>query len=284
MIEKPMPMPMPKMIPVNLKRQADGFFGLLSPDRLLMLLELLVLTLLALQIARLGWTVATPVTPFGAWQPVATATNRPAIDPSALGGFDPFFRQRSDAASEVSSLGLTLLGTRVDTVSGRGSAIIAVPDGKQSSFLVGEEIVPGVKLKSVQFDGVTLDSGGKSESLFLDQSAGPAPVTPETAGLSTPAPPAPATAARARLAADIMITPRLKGSEITGYVLAPKGSGAAFAAAGLAPGDILVDVAGTAVANLDDPASITRQLDAGGVRITVERGGKPVELTIGASQ
>lgn len=275
------------MMSVNLKRQADGFLGLLSPDRFLMLLELLVLTLLALQIARLGWTVATPVTPFGAWQPAATATNRPAIDPAALGDFDPFFRQRSDAATEVSSLGLILLGTRVDTVSGRGSAIIAVPDGKQSSFLVGEEIVPGVKLKSVQFDGVTLDSGGRSESLFLDQSAGPAPVTPETAGLtaapSTAAPLA-ATTAAPRLAADIMITPRLKGSEITGYVLAPKGSGAAFAAAGLVPGDILVNVAGTAVANLDDPASITRQLDAGGVRITVERSGKPVELTIGASQ
>ena len=47
---------------VQWKRQARGFAGALSPDFLLLLLELLVLALLAFQFARLGWTGVTPVT------------------------------------------------------------------------------------------------------------------------------------------------------------------------------------------------------------------------------
>ena len=253
---------------VQWKRRAHGFAGALTPDFLLLVLELLVLTLLAFQIARLGWTVTTPVTPFGDWAPAGDS--RPQVDVAALGGFDPFFRARDDAAAAVSGLALTVLGTRVDMVSGRGSAIIAGADGVQASYLVGEEIVPGVTLKSVQFDGVTLDRGGTAEMLFLDQSTGSAvPVAVETEG------------PRPRLAADVMVTPRMQGSEITGYVLAPKGSGAAFAAAGLIAGDVLLRVDGTAVAEVGDPAALAKRLDGGGVSIEVERAGKPVTIRIG---
>ncbi len=242
--------------------------------------ELAALALLALAAARLVWAVVTPVTPLGDWQPPATAPA--AIDRSILGSFDPFFRQPvDDGRAQVSGLALTLVGTRVDTVSGRGSAIIAAGDGLQSSFLVGETVQPGVTLQAVGFDSVTLLRGGTTEKLFLDQSAGGAPVTPEnvgglldatgTAAGSGPAP---------RLAADVQVTPRLNGSAISGYVLNPKGSGAAFAAAGLAPGDVLVSVDGAPVASLGDPAALARQLDSGGVDIGVERSGRVVKLRI----
>ncbi len=279
---------------VQWKRRARGFAGALAPDFWLLVLELLVLTLLAFQIARLGWTVVTPVAPFGDWAPAGDS--RPKVDLAVLGGFDPFFRQRSDDAAAVSGLSLTLLGTRVDMVSGRGSAIIAGADGVQASYLVGEAIVPGVTLKSVQFDGVTLDRGGTAEMLFLDQSAGGGPVAavaPEALkprlAADVPAPrlaadmPAPRLAAdmpAPRLAADIVVTPRMKGSELTGYVLTPKGSGAAFAAAGLMAGDVLVRVDGQGVA-AGDPAALAQRLDAGGVNVEVERGGKPVTIRIG---
>lgn len=268
---------------VQLRRQADRIAGRIPQNAVVTGLELLVVTLLAAQVARLVWTVATPVDPLGNWRPVRSGTSRAPVDTALLGSFDPFFRARADStATQVSSLGLTLLGTRVDTISGRGSAIIAIPDGKQSSFLVGEEIVPGVRLSAVRFDEVTLESGGKAESLFLDQSAGSAPVTPATAGI---APPPPSTGTPPpRLAADILVMPRLKGGAISGYVLMPKGSGAAFAVAGLQAGDVLVTVDGAPVASVRDPASLTRRLDAGGVGVGVERGGRLINLRIGANQ
>ena len=60
----------------------------------------------------------------------------------------------------VTSLNLKLYGVREDRATGRGSAIIALPDGRQLSFAVGEEIMPGVALAAVGFDNVTIDRGG----------------------------------------------------------------------------------------------------------------------------
>ena len=250
------------------KRQADRLAGGIAPGPLLTTLEFALLGALGLALARLAWAIVTPVDPVGNWQPQRSLA---APDTSIIGSFDPFFRQASDAATEVSSLGLTLLGTRVDTVSGRGSAIIGGSDGVQSSYAVGDEISPGVRLVEVSFDAVTIDSGGRRESLFLDQSSGSAPVTPQSAGVVT----------QARLAADILVTPRLQGTAITGYVLTPKGSGTAFLAAGLQPGDVLISVDGAPVASITDPGALTRRLDAGGVGITVERAGSRVNLQIG---
>jgi general secretion pathway protein C len=85
----------------------------------------------------------------------------------------------------VTSLDLALYGIRQDEASGRGSAIIATPDGVQRSFAVGEEIVPGVTLTAVAFDSVTISRGGVTEQLFMDQSPAAqvvGPAAPPVAG------------------------------------------------------------------------------------------------------
>ena len=230
--------------------------------------ELCVVALLALGIVRLGFALAVRPGPVGDWQapspPVAT-------DPAQVARFDPFFRT-SDAgeAVRVSDLQLALMGTRLDQATGRGSAIIALDGTRQESFAVGDEVLPGVRLVAVAFDTVTIDNGGSREQLFLDQSA-PAPAA---------GPQAPATAAR--LGADLMAVPRLNGTRITGLQLSPKGSGTAFAAAGLKPGDVLVRVDGQEVAALGDPAALVRRLDAGGTMLEIERGGQVMRLQLGA--
>jgi general secretion pathway protein C len=91
---------------------------------------------------------------------------------------DPFFPAGPAAADTVSSLDLVLLGTRVDAASGRGSAILATPDGQQKSVGVGEEIMPGVRLAAVEFESVTLDRGGALEQLYIDQSGSAANAAP----------------------------------------------------------------------------------------------------------
>ena len=68
--------------------------------------------------------------------------------------------RRAGGPVVVTSLNLKLYGVREDRATGRGSAIIALPDGRQLSFAVGEEIMPGVTLTAVGFDNVTISRGG----------------------------------------------------------------------------------------------------------------------------
>lgn len=134
------------------------------------ILLIVLLAVVAVQSARLLWALVTPAGPIGKLS--ASAANKVLV----LGDFDPFFRLAAPAASSsVTSLPLKLFGTRRDSATGQGSAIIATPDGVQSSFAIGEMIMPGVTLAAVANDEVTIDRGGAKEKLFLDQSI-PAPV------------------------------------------------------------------------------------------------------------
>jgi general secretion pathway protein C len=149
---------------------------LFTPGSLFRFLEVVVLVFLAVQAARLVWVILTPLGPVGEPRKgVQTMQPSPA--------FDPFFRLNTvSGPATVTSLPLKLFGVRVDEAMGGGSAIIEA-NGVQASFGVGEEVLPGVKLKQVMFDSVMIDRNGASEQLFLDQSvsapvAQPAPVPP----------------------------------------------------------------------------------------------------------
>ncbi|HEX8193845.1 MAG TPA: type II secretion system protein N [Allosphingosinicella sp.] len=147
--------------------------------------EFTLLTLLALQCARLAWTLVTPLGPVGAWTMPVPAP----LPPAAVGApldFDPFFRTAPAAggAAVVTSLPLTLHGVREDRATGRGSAIIATPDGQQNSIAVGEEIMPGVILSAVGADSVTISRGGVAEQIFL----GVGPAGESTSEGASPAP------------------------------------------------------------------------------------------------
>lgn len=149
------------------------------------LIPAVVAALLGLQAGRLIFSLITSQGPLGA----VVAVPRLSIPDALAGDFDPFFRaQAGTGPSVVTALPIKLFGTRLDGATGRGFAIIALPDGQQSSFAVGELVMPGVKLWSVARDEVTIDRNGARERLFLDQSIAAAPIT----GTSSPATPLPA--------------------------------------------------------------------------------------------
>ncbi len=258
-------------------------------------LELVFLSLLALQCARLAWTMLTPVGPVGDWR--AGSELRAAVPGSAtlLSTFDPFFRLAGQAGPVVvTSLSLKLYGVREDRSSGRGSAIISIPDGTQRSFAVGDEIVPGVTLTAVGFDNVTITRNGAAEQLFMDQS-GAAPIVGVPPSLQPPvavplapiivpssAPPAPPPARD--LSADIRFQPRTNGGQMTGIVVQPQGAGAGLRALGLAPGDVILSVNGQRLTSPDQAGQLAGQLGAGAVRVQVERAGRVVPLTLRTGQ
>lgn len=289
-------------------------------------MELVLLSLLAMQCARLAWTVVTPVDPVGNWR--ADSALHPALPAtSLLGEFDPFFRLSGESgAVVVTSLDLKLFGVREDRASGKGSAIIGTPDGLQRSYAVGDEIVPGVTLTAVSFDGVTISRGGVQEQLFLDQStpaemAAPAgtagatsttgatgtPAIPESSGMDrsspetpenqppelnfaptpTPAPtrakpPAPSTGPATN---EIQFQPRLNGGQVSGLTVQPRGSGNAFRAAGLAPGDVILSVGGRRVTSAEQARTLASQFSGQKeVVIEVERAGRVIPLRVGSAR
>ena len=267
--------------------------------------ELALMAGLAVQTARLLWVLATPVSPLGDWRPAGVTV--PGSPIALLTSFDPFFRlqQAATGPATVTALQLTLFGIRLDEATGRGSAIVAGPDGVQQSVAVGDEIQPGVRLKAVAFDHITLDRGGAEEDLFLDQS-GPTPSDPSSGGMSGtgpptdrpsmpgrgmegPPPPPGATGARgvpvAQLRQEIGFIPRLDGGRISGLTVRSQGSGQLFRQAGLRDGDVVTSIAGRPVSGSGDLDRITADFSGGGnIPITVERGQNtlPLAITIAA--
>jgi general secretion pathway protein C len=256
-------------------------------------LELVLLALIALQCARLIWTALTPVGPLGDWQ---SREVRSDLSTGVLASFDPFFRLSGAAGPvTVTSLNLKLFGVRQDQASGRGSAIIAASDGQQRSVAVGEEIEPGVTLKSVDFDSVTISRGGADEQLFMDQSQAPSAVTPAApAAPSAPAPPVvqpsssvepgpPVPPSRPQ-PTEVSAVPRMNGAQLTGVTVQPRGSGEGFRALGLAPGDVVVSVNGQRIRSVDQARGMAAQLASARVSLQVERDGRVVTLRPGAAR
>jgi general secretion pathway protein C len=262
-------------------------------------MELALLSLLAIQCARLVWTAVTPVGPVGDWK--ASAAVRPP-QPAAtalLGSFDPFFRTTSEGTAPVvvTSLNLKLFGVREDRATGRGSAIIGTPDGQQRSFAVGEEVAPGVTLVSVGFDNVTISRGGTSEQMFLDQSqpaqtVGPAASAPTSSQplpvITTPPPPPavapPPPAPGNSITNEIQFQPRINNGQLSGIAVQPQGSGNAFRAAGFAPGDVIMSVNGQPISSVEQARAIANQVGGGEANVVVNRGGRNVPLRVRAGQ
>lgn len=261
----------------------------LRPINWLRLVELLMLGLLALQVARLLWAVVTPAGPYGPWE--ARRADIPSIEArkALFAAFDPFFPAGPPQASSgvVTSLALTLYGIRLNEGSGLGSAIIATPDGVQNSFAVGDEILPGVVLKAVAFDHVMIDRGGAEEQLFIDQSqpaeAGSPPqaTAPGTGTIAPPPQPPMGSPTAEILKRDVGFAPRMQDGRITGLVLTGKGPG--FATAGFQPGDIVTQVNGRSIGSAGDISVLQNQIAPGArLSLMVERGAAvvPIALTL----
>ena len=155
--------------------------------------ELALLGLLAIQCARLVWTAVTPVGPVGDWRAGEARVPLPAASAELLGSFDPFFRmEAAGGPAVVTALDIKLFGVREDRATGRGSAIIGTADGVQKSYAVGEEIMSGVTLSEVRFDGITITRNGAPEQVYLDQST-PADVASPVGSTPPPPPPPPPT-------------------------------------------------------------------------------------------
>ncbi|WP_373492316.1 type II secretion system protein N [Parasphingorhabdus sp.] len=244
-------------------------------------LFLILAALLLIQAIRLTWLILTPLGPVGDYRANDVQILSPQSRLTLFGSFDPFFRGgAAQTANVVTSLQLTLFGIRMNEASGLGSAILSGPDGVQENYVVGQEIMSGVTLDSVEFDHVIINRGGVLESLYLDQS-----IPAQTVGTDEFEVPAGLVAGGNEIPGIASLAPRNDQGRVTGIVLSPLGDGSLFRNAGFRDGDIIVSINGNPVGSSSDIESLKSQVRPGSrLSVEVERGADtvPIAVNLGA--
>jgi general secretion pathway protein C len=243
-------------------------------------LKALLLALIAVQAARLLWTILTPLGPVGRWLPPAPPTIPVPAQLALFSTFDPFATAQAQAqatAAPAPASGFTLFGTRMSFGGAPASAIIAGADGVQDSYLVGDEVAPGLRLLSVGFDFVMIGGNGAEQRLAMEGADPPTAAAPAGAtrrgGASLALTPA-------AIRNNVAFAPRLAAGRVNGFLVSSSGDPAVLRRAGLRDGDIITQVNGRP---LTDPAALQSQLSPGArLSLTVERGAGtvPVALTL----
>ena len=171
-------------------------------------------------------------------------------------------------------LNLTLFGVRSDARADGGSAIIGTPDNAQDVYVLGQEVVRGVRLEHVMHDRVIIRRNGVAESLFLDKDQ----LAKSTEIAATRANGADGVA-RSRidtgitdLLSQIQLQPRDNGP---GAVIQPRGDSTFLQQAGLVAGDVLLAVNGTPISGISELTALARTLKkTDGIVLKLERDGR----------
>lgn len=244
------------------------------PSDLYFWLKAALLALIAVQAVRLLWAIVTPVGPFGDWRPATPRTLSAEAQSAVLSSVDPFFRSGSPSAPAAGALtDLQLFGTRLGSDGIPGSAILGQSGGDQKSYIVGEEVAPGVKLSSVAFDHVVVDRGGVHQTLSMAGAEAAGAVAQGSPGAS--------------IANAFDLSPRSQNGQINGVTIRPGSNAAGFQASGLRPGDVIVAVNGARITSLVDVQQLQSGLAPGArLIVTVERGAQtvPIPLNLPAIQ
>lgn len=238
-----------------------------------LVIELLLVALTAVLFAKIIWLVLAPQAA------VSGATQRPLPSPlvhsqtlqvgdrSLLMTTNPF---EADSVIEVieapeTQLNLRLAGLITSTVEGGGSAQITTPDNRTQRFVTGDEVISGVVLEQIMSDRVILNRNGNNETLMLGgRGAGLSVISDGT--LATDLPPEPDDASRTgpapallegrisdpgALFQSVRLAPVRRNDELYGYALNASGSQDTLENASLQQGDILLEVNGERVSELD---------------------------------
>jgi general secretion pathway protein C len=230
------------------------------------------------------WRVVQPVPPA-----VAPAGGADFADLRALASAQPFGRAAAapprdpaaDARLARSNLNLSLTGVVV-RASG-GCALVIVQGQPESAYCTGEDVVPGARLESVLRDRIVIVRGGAREAVLMKDAE-------ETPGAAVAAavPPMvqPLGSQRQRVdrrqlqqqlgrpefLSQALIVPNPGGG---GFLVREVQSGSLYEKLGLRPGDVIRNVNGQPITNMDDVMRLYQQFSsAERVLVDVQRQGR----------
>ncbi len=235
----------------------------------------------------------------GTWrvvQPGSPAVSRASgLDPTdlrALANAQPFGRVAApsrDPAAEArvarSNLNITLTGVVV-RASG-GCAVVIVQGQPESAYCAGEDIVPGARLESVLRDRIVIVRGGVREAVVMKDAE-------ETPGAAVAAMTSPIVQplgadrqvvdrrqlqqqlGRPEFLSQALIVPNPGGG---GFLVREVQSGSLYEKLGLRPGDVIRNVNGQPITNMDDLMRLYQQFgSAERVLVDVQRQGRSETL------
>lgn len=240
------------------------------------------------------------------------AASSPAPVPTrSIAQWHLFGNTPAQASASGSTTSLILRGTLAEADPKAGIAVIADAGAGERSLRVGEQVAAGVKLVAVYADHVVVARDGVEETLKLARATSLAPAdTPRAApgsaaaraaAATTNIPAAGATAAArpkgsanwqqtvdrlrqnpAELMKRVQVVPVLEGGKLAGVRLSTGTDVALLDRIGLQPGDVVTSVNGTPIDSIERGQQIMSSLgSASSVRVTVLRGGKATDVTVG---
>jgi type II secretory pathway component PulC len=149
-------------------RQGRGWYahavGLVRPGA-----EAILLAGVALGCAQIGWRIVSPE-PVGPASPDSSSlATTQTIDPIR----SPFSArtQEASAASNPALASIQLIGVRMSEQVERSGAVLNLGDGLQRPFMVGFEIVDGVRLAEVASDHIVVAYDDGEQTIMMDRPA-----------------------------------------------------------------------------------------------------------------
>lgn len=258
--------------------------------------ELALVVALAYALAQLIWAAAPPLVDINQRTAASTSASRAAlsIDPR---GADPF--RRSDALggaadaealdAPVTTLNLEVAGVRIAPEPALSVAIIIGANNTQGRYRIGDEIADGVMVHGVEPRRVLIRRDGIIEALPFESDGlsvlttlnADAAVAAETAGLDDAGGAAAAERAVGRVSLSALAAGLQPAMGEAGVSVRPRGDGAAFAAAGFEPGDVITAINGVRVGDVERLEESLARLSVGAVvEVGLERDGEARTLDI----
>lgn len=257
----------------------------------------------AILLGRLTWAVLEPssilpaaaTAPSAIIQPDSTAAQRGGFQ--ELAGLSVFGNARTEVASRAvhapeTSLSWSLKGVLSDPDPSRSAAILLPQGQSEKLYRVGASLPGDVTLQEVLPDRVILNRAGRLETLRLkrhDSAASPAAARRAAPALPTSS----AADSTPRIDRDawvnnpqrflevISANPVMQDGALYGLEVSPARNAREFEAAGLVAGDVITEVNGSPVSEINDYRDLLQELaDASSVSVALERNGEPMNITI----
>jgi len=260
----------------RLVRSAGRIQAVLSHRAIPALATVAALLLLCWTLAQGTWRVLQPASPA-----VARSGGADLTDLRGLGSVQLFGRAapRSpavEASVAPSNLNMTLTGVAARAAG--GCALVIVQGQPEAAFCSGEEVSPGVRLDTVERDRIVIVRNGVREAVFLKDADGAAAaaVPPIVQSVGTDRQLVDRRQLQQQLGRpeflnQALIVPNPDG----GFLVRQVQAGSLYEKLGLRPGDVIRNVNGQPLTNMDDVMRLYQQFGtAQRVLVDVQRQGR----------
>ena len=264
----------------RLVRSAGRIQAVLSHRAIPALATVAALLLLCWTLAQGTWRVLQPASPA-----VARSGGADLTDLRALGSVQLFGRAapRSpavEASVAPSNLNMTLTGVAARAAG--GCALVIVQGQPEAAFCSGEEVSPGVRLDTVERDRIVIVRNGVREAVFMKDADGAAAaaVPPIVQSVGTDRQLVDRRQLQQQLGRpeflnQALIVPNPDG----GFLVRQVQAGSLYEKLGLRPGDVIRNVNGQPITNMDDLMRLYQQFgSAERVLVDVQRQGRSETL------